>query len=820
MKTTVLKILVIFLFTQHIFSQVGIGTTTPDSSSLLDITSSNKGVLIPRISLVQTTNFAPLLSHVAGMQVYNTATINDVTPGQYYNDGTKWIKVADANLGKRNYTFLKTSDGLPGEVVGDNLVNSYRFGHTAFGNATNSPDNFFLYGGLPLKAVATFQEKLNLNSQYDVVTDGIVVGLEHDAPTSASLGSQGSRAGNFLNHTKVSSAVNYNYLAAVAGDASHFGTGTINLLQGLSQGAFNNGSGNVTSAEGIKAAIRNFGTGTIADAKAINIDITNNLGVSPITNAYGLYINDILATNPYAIYQLGGTNKNYFAGNIGVKTTTPTEALEVVGKIKTTNLQVTTTNPVTVGQVLTATDTLGNMVWATPTAPTVSSNAWGLLGNSGNTIANFLGNTDDVPLEFKVSNLRAGYISNSTKNNTFLGYSTAISLTTGNDNTGIGTRTLQNNTTGSNNVAFGSNGLISNTTGVRNTAIGSQSMISNTVGSNNVALGAESLYSNTIGGSNIAIGDLSLHNSTDANANVGIGYQTLYNNTSGFFNVAIGNTSLLNNTTGQNNIVLGPGEMSNNTIGNYNVALCKNALNNNISGSRNIAIGYTSSFSNINADDNIALGFNSLYFNQTGNRNCAVGISALTNNISGTRNAALGSFAGSSLTTGSYNSFLGPASALGATTGSYNIAIGNRSTLPSPTADNQLAIGDAIYGTGIDIASTTKIGIGTNNPNTKLDVDGNLALRPAVTLVSAAPVVADLSKSYIRYSGVADLTTLPAGVQSGQILFVEFTTAVAVTINNTGNVKTPAGTTYDLNDVVQFIWNGTNWLQVTASKNN
>jgi trimeric autotransporter adhesin len=735
MKKTALKILLTFLLTQQIFSQVGIGTTTPDSSSLLDITSSNKGVLMPRISLVQTTNFAPLLSHVAGMQVYNTSSINDVTPGQYYNDGTKWIKVGDANLVKRNYTFLKTFDGLPGEAVGDNLVNAYRFGHTAFGNATNSPDNFFLYGGLPLKAIATFQEKLNLNSQYDVVTDGIVVGLEHDAPTSSSLGSQGSRSGNFLNHTKASSAVNYNYLAAVAGDASHFGTGTVNLLQGLSQGAFNNGSGNITNAEGVRATIRNFGTGTIADAKAVNIDITNNLGVSPVTNAYGLYINDILATNPYAIYQLGSTNKNYFAGNIGVKTASPTEALEVVGKIKTTNLQVTTLNPVTVGQVLTATDTFGNMVWATPTAPTVSSNAWGLLGNSGNTITNFLGNTDDVPLEFRVSNIRGGYISNSTKNNTFLGYSTAISMTTGNDNTGIGTRTLQNNSTGSENLAFGSNGLNSNTTGSGNVAIGSKALYSNTVGTNSIAIGTEALFTSTgtIGFSleakqNVAIGNLSLYSNTFGQGNTAIGYRNLYANTIGIFNVAIGNSALSKNVDGGNNVAIGTDVLNENIGGDYNIAMSKNVLTQNTEGDNNIALGYTSMNKNTIGSNNIAIGESSLFFNTIGNRNCAIGISALTNNVSGTRNAAIGSFAGSSITTGSNNSFLGPASALGATTGSFNIAIGNRSTLPSPTADNQLAIGDAIFGTDINLASTARIGIGTNSPQEKLHVAGKLLL--------------------------------------------------------------------------------------------
>jgi hypothetical protein len=78
------------------FCQVGIGTANPNSSAILDITSSDRGLLLPRLSLVSTTNFQPLLNHVAGMMVYNLATINDVKPGYYINDGTKWQSISDA----------------------------------------------------------------------------------------------------------------------------------------------------------------------------------------------------------------------------------------------------------------------------------------------------------------------------------------------------------------------------------------------------------------------------------------------------------------------------------------------------------------------------------------------------------------------------------------------------------------------------------------------------------------------------------------------------------------------------------------------------
>jgi hypothetical protein len=67
------------------------GATAPNASAGLDINYTTQGLLIPRIALASTTSFAPLAAHVAGMVVFNTATAADITPGMYYNDGTKWI---------------------------------------------------------------------------------------------------------------------------------------------------------------------------------------------------------------------------------------------------------------------------------------------------------------------------------------------------------------------------------------------------------------------------------------------------------------------------------------------------------------------------------------------------------------------------------------------------------------------------------------------------------------------------------------------------------------------------------------------------------
>ncbi|MFC3813264.1 hypothetical protein [Lacihabitans lacunae] len=94
MKKTVF--LVSFLFAcAGASAQVKIGNnpTTINANSVLEIESTNKGLLLPRLALSGTAQAAPLSAHVAGMVAYNTATVSDVTPGYYYNDGTKWLKI-------------------------------------------------------------------------------------------------------------------------------------------------------------------------------------------------------------------------------------------------------------------------------------------------------------------------------------------------------------------------------------------------------------------------------------------------------------------------------------------------------------------------------------------------------------------------------------------------------------------------------------------------------------------------------------------------------------------------------------------------------
>lgn len=64
-------------------AQVGIGTNNPSASAALDINSTNKGLLLPRLNMQQIKNIA---SPVAGLTVYNT----DQNKPCFFN-GTEWL---------------------------------------------------------------------------------------------------------------------------------------------------------------------------------------------------------------------------------------------------------------------------------------------------------------------------------------------------------------------------------------------------------------------------------------------------------------------------------------------------------------------------------------------------------------------------------------------------------------------------------------------------------------------------------------------------------------------------------------------------------
>lgn len=130
--------------------------STPNISAGLDVDFTNKGLLIPRVALTQTTSNAPIGASVAtSLLVYNTATINDVTPGYYYWDGSKWVKFLTGtastsawdligNAGTNPATnFIGTTDAQDLVIKAANTshirIKGYGITKVRIGELTNSP---------------------------------------------------------------------------------------------------------------------------------------------------------------------------------------------------------------------------------------------------------------------------------------------------------------------------------------------------------------------------------------------------------------------------------------------------------------------------------------------------------------------------------------------------------------------------------------------------------------------------------------------------------------------------------------------------------
>ena len=256
-----------------------------------------------------------------------------------------------------------------------------------------------------------------------------------------------------------------------------------------------------------------------------------SLDITGITDGYVPYLGSgVLAASPLFT---DGTN-------IGIGTTSPGQALDLVG-----SLELETTTSSTTGVIYKGTDRFIH-TFSHPTGST------------------------DIPAGF----------------NTFIGIgagnftmgSTATSVNHGSYNVASGYRALYSNTTGSSNVASGYQTIYSNTTGSFNAASGSLALYANTTGSYNVASGYQTLYSNTTGSYNVASGYQTLFSNTEGNNNTASGYSALYSNTTGSSNTASGSRALYSNIEGNNNTASGynagryiaggstPNETSNNSL--------------------------------------------------------------------------------------------------------------------------------------------------------------------------------------------------------------------------------------------------------------
>ncbi|WP_414847221.1 hypothetical protein [Chryseobacterium sp. IT-36CA2] len=87
-------ILLLLIITQTIYAQVAIGKTTVNSSAALDVASTTKGVLLPRVDIIDVlSNTSPVNNPSDGLVVYNKG--NSISPGVYIWKNNMWNLLSD-----------------------------------------------------------------------------------------------------------------------------------------------------------------------------------------------------------------------------------------------------------------------------------------------------------------------------------------------------------------------------------------------------------------------------------------------------------------------------------------------------------------------------------------------------------------------------------------------------------------------------------------------------------------------------------------------------------------------------------------------------
>ena len=98
-----LLLLLAFLLNNTLHAQQGVSINTsgaaPNSSSMLDVSSTSKGVLIPRMTNAQV---ATINSPASGLMIYQT----DIDSGFYYYTGARWIQLAAVDTSTKSAWLL------------------------------------------------------------------------------------------------------------------------------------------------------------------------------------------------------------------------------------------------------------------------------------------------------------------------------------------------------------------------------------------------------------------------------------------------------------------------------------------------------------------------------------------------------------------------------------------------------------------------------------------------------------------------------------------------------------------------------------------
>jgi hypothetical protein len=409
--------------------KVGIGTAAPNASALLDITSTSKGLLIPRMTTAQR---SAITSPATGLLVYQT----DGTTGfYYYNAG--WKAVTPALSG-----FASTALSNLGATT---AINVSLLPKTTFisdlGSATKQWKNLYMGGDVYIWGNRFISDKANFNNFF---------GTNAGANTDINSGWE---------NTGIGSEALYRNSTGFYNTASGFRalylntTGSSNTASGDSALYFNTiGSFNTASGH---QAMRNNTTGNfnVADgSRALN---SNTTGSNNTASGYAaLYLNT------------SGDNNTAYGFNALYHNSIGTDNVAIGESALISNTDGSSNTAIGESALYSNTEGLGNTASG---FQALYSNHFGFYNTASGHQALY-------------SNTIGNY-------NTAIGHH-ALYRNTSSFNTAIGFEALYSNTSGSFNTAIGFEALYSDTTSSYNTAVGFGAAVSAASCTNATSLGA------------------------------------------------------------------------------------------------------------------------------------------------------------------------------------------------------------------------------------------------------------------------------------------------------------------------------------------
>jgi hypothetical protein len=537
----------------------GIGTTAPNASSLLEIRSTKKGLLIPRMTQLQRN---AITSPATGLLIYQT----NATPGFYYYTGSGWKAVAPS-----------TSS----QWVTNGTSVYYNAGNVGIG--TNNPSyTLDIKGDINITTANVFR------------INGKQV-LKDDAPNQNLF--VGDNAGIALN-----------------GGYNNTGVGPVSLT--------NNTNGNYNTALGANSLLANTAgsSNTAAGEKAL---VSNTTGYYNTALGSGALYKNVSASNNTAVgLQSLYNNTSSDNTAVGYKAAYSTTSGLYITAIGDQSLYSNTTGGgnTAIGYLSAYSNTTGASLTATG-YQALNANTTGSYNTANGTLS-LLKNTtgfNNTGIGYGALNLNitgayntavgcTALLNNTGSSNTAVGEKAMQNNTSGGSNSALGSGALQNNQVGTFNVAIGFQSLYGYKNSF-NTAVGYQSLYSATqnTSSGNTGMGFQALYYTNGGEDNTAIGYQAGYNNADGSVNTFLGFEAGFNNTSGSFNVYSGHNAGLDNTTGSYNSYVGYGAGQYNQTGSDNS--CFGYLAGQTSkGDNNTFLGYEATSNDATFSNSTAVG--------------------------------------------------------------------------------------------------------------------------------------------------------------------------------------------------------------------